>query len=177
MAKIPSVEWRYITGYAYDYRIGDMGNVQRRLSNGTWKELSPYKNKQNGLLYVGLVKEVGKKVNVAVIKLMDEYFFGNYAKKHGLCRTHKNGMTTDCSKYNIIFVTPTELNMGNLNRHKRVVKMDLDGNVVARYASGKEAARANFMSPTAIYNRVNHRLKNPTTLDGYIYRFEVEIDE
>ena len=177
MAKIPSVEWRYITGYAYDYRIGDMGNVQRLMPDGNWKDLVPYKNSKNGLLYVGLRKEVGKKVNVAVIKLMDEYFFGNYAKKHGLCRTHRNGMTTDCSKYNIIFVAPSALNQGNYHRHKRVVKMDSEGNILARYASCQEAAKANFMSKTGMYNRVNKKVKHPEGLDGYIYRFEVEIDE
>ena len=177
MARHESTEWRSIKGYYYNYRIGDMGNVQRQLPDGTWKELKPFKNKRNGILYVGLRRDVGKKINTAVIKLMDEYFFGNYGRRNHLCRTHKNGMTTDCSKYNIIFIAPNELNARNRFRSKRVVKIDANGNIVARYASCKEAAEANYMSKESMSSRCNNKLKHPERLDGYTYRFEVDVDD
>lgn len=177
MARVESTEWREIKGYAYRYRIGDMGNVQRQLPDGTWRNLKPYKNKKNGLLYVGLRDAVGHKINKAVVKLMDEYFFNNYAKRNHLCRTHKNGMTTDCSKYNIIFVAPSALNYRNTYRNKPVVKIDANGNIVARYASLTEAANANYMSRESMSGRCNNKLKHPERLDGYTYRFEADVDD
>ena len=179
MAKYQSTEYKRIEmkDLAYEYRIGDMGDVQKQLVDGTWVTISPYKSKRHKVMYVHLRKADGKRKAVPVIQLMDDAFFGGYAKKRRLCITHKNGMTTDCSKYNIIFVTPTELNLGNLHRNLRVVKLDANGKVIARYKSCREAAEKNFLSYNAMHYRVHKQLRNPIEKEGCVYRFESEIDE
>jgi len=179
MARVASTEYKRIPikNLGFEYRIGDMGDVQKQMPDGTWVTISPYKSKQHKLLYVHLRMADGKRKAFPVTYLMDETFFGGYGRKHRLCRTHKNGMVTDCSKYNIIFVTPTELNLKNLHRHLRVVKLDADGKILAHYSSATEAAEANYMSRNAMYNRLHNKIRNPLKVDGCIYKFESELYE
>lgn len=179
MAKVYSTEYKPIAipNLAFEYRIGDMGDVQKLAPNGVWVTIQPYKGKRHKVMYVKLHKADGGRKAVPVVRLMDDAFFGGYAKKHHLCITHRNGMKTDCSKYNILFVSPFVLNLRNKNSCQGVVKLDLNGNVVERYESCKEAAEKNFMSRTAMYHRVNNKLKNPAHLDGFIYKLERDYDE
>ena len=102
---------------------------------------------------------------------MDAMFFDSYATKHKMSITHKNKVKTDCSIYNLVFVPREEFGKNNQNSAKRVVKIDKDGNSVAYYNSCKEAANKNFISTTAVHNRVNNKVKNPFSLDGFNYQF------
>ncbi len=53
-----------------------------------------------------------------------------------------------------------------------VRKMDRDHNVVARYPSIKEAAKANYASSTSISRRCKGRVADPYWPDGYAYCFD-----
>ena len=171
MRKVVSDNWRKIEGYLYDYQINDLGQMRKVNPDGSITELRPHKNKDNGVYSISLRVAKNKRKHVAVKSLMDSIFFNGYAKKHGLCITHKNGFQTDCSVYNLVFVTPSQLGKRYKNAKKRVAKVDKNGQVVEFYSSCEEAARKNFISPTAVYHRVNNLLKNPWKLDGYNYQF------
>lgn len=171
MRQITSDNWRKIEGYLYDYQINDLGQMRKVNPDGSIVELRPHKNKSNGVYSISLRVAKNKRKHVAVKYLMDEAFFDGYAKKHGLAITHKNGFQTDCSVYNLQFVTPSQLGKQYKNAEKRVAKVDKRGRIIEFYASCEEAARKNFISKTAVYHRVNNLLKNPWKLDGYNYQF------
>lgn len=171
MRQVVSNNWRKIEGYLYDYQINDLGQMRKVNPDGSIVELRPHKNKSNGVYSISLRVEKNKRKHVAVKHLMDEVFFDGYAKKHGLSITHKNGFQTDCSAYNLQFVTPSQLGKKYKNAEKRVAKVDKRGRVIEFYASCKEAAEKNFISPTAVYHRVNNKVKHPYRLDGYTYKF------
>ena len=171
MKQIVSDNWRKIEGYLYDYQINDLGQMRKVNPDGSVIELHPHKNKENGVYSISLRVAKNKRKHVAVKYLMDEVFFDGYAKKHGLSITHKNGFQTDCSVYNLLFVTPRQLGNRYKNAEKRVAKVDRRGRVIEFYSSCAEAAKKNFISPTAVYHRVNNLIKNPYKLDGYTYKF------
>lgn len=171
MGHVVSNNWRKIEGYLYDYQINDLGQIRKVNPDGSTIELKPRRNKATGVYSISLRVEKNKRKHVAVKYLMDEIFFDGYAKKHGLCITHKNGFQTDCSVYNLMFVTHSQLGKKYKNAEKRVAKVDKRGNVIEFYASCKEAAEKNFISPTAVYHRVNNKVKHPYRLDGFTYKF------
>lgn len=171
MRQVVSDNWRKIEGYLYDYQINDLGQMRKVNPDGSIIELKPRRNKATGVYSISLRVEKNKRKHVAVKYLMDELFFDGYAKKHGLCITHKNGFQTDCSVYNLMFVTPSQLGKKYKNAEKRVAKVDKRGHIIEFYASCKEAAEKNFISPTAVYHRVNNKVKHPYRLDGFTYKF------
>jgi len=68
------------------------------------------------------------------------------------------------------------MSSGGQNR-QAVLKIDTDGNIVARYASATEAARKNYWSVQTICNHCNGHhsrgaLVNRVAPDGYIYQWE-----
>lgn len=171
MKQIVSDNWRKIEGYLYNYQINDLGQMRKVNPDGSIIELHPHKNKETGIYSISLRVAKNKRKHVAVKYLMDEVFFDSYAKKHGLSITHKNGIQTDCSAYNLLFITPSQLGKRYKNAKKRVAKVDRRGRVIEFYSSCAEAAKKNFISPTAVYHRVNNLIKNPYKLDGYTYKF------
>lgn len=170
-----SNDWRKIEGFLYDYQINDLGQLRKVNPDGSIVMLKPQKNKGNGVYSISLRVSKNKRKHVAVKYLMDEAFFDGYARKHGLSITHKNSIQTDCSVYNLQFITASQLSKRYKNAEKRVAKVDKRGNVIAFYSSCEEAAKKNFISKTAVYHRVNNLLKNPWKLDGYNYQFVEDI--
>lgn len=171
MKQVVSSEWRKIEGYLYDYQINDLGQMRKVNPDGSIIMLQPHRNKATGIYSISLRVAKNKRKHISVKYIMDEVFFGGYARKHGLSITHKNGIQTDCSKYNLQFVTPSQLGKRYKNAEKRVAKVNKRGQIIEFYASCKEAAEKNFLSPTAIYNRVNNKVKHPYRLDGTTYKF------
>ena len=155
----------------FEYRVGDMGDVQRKMPDGTWHTLKPFMSKSSKRLYISMWFSENVRKPVPVVRLMDDLFFDSYAKKNRMNITHKNSVKTDCSIYNLVFVPREEFGKHNQNSVKRVVKVDRDGNRIAYYNSCKEAASKNFISATAVHNRVNNKVKNPFSLDGFNYQF------
>jgi hypothetical protein len=100
------MEWKEIHGYKFRYRISEEGTVQRSY-DGEWKDITA-QLKNNKRAYVRLRKKNGEKQYVAVVNLMDEYFFDGYARKNGLVIVHRSGSRFDCSKNNLIFMTNSE---------------------------------------------------------------------
>ena len=171
MNKCESSIYKSIPNMRFEYRVGDMGDVQRKMPDGTWHTLKPFMSKSSKRLYISMWFSAKVRKPVPVVRLMDDLFFDSYAKKNRMNITHKNSVKTDCSIYNLVFVPREEFGKHNQNSVKRVVKVDRDGNRVAYYNSCKEAASKNFISATAVHNRVNNKVKNPFSLDGFNYQF------
>ena len=171
MAKCESSIYKSIPNMRFEYRVGDMGDVQRKMPDGTWHTLKPFISRRSKRLYISMWFSEAVRKPVPVVRLMDDLFFDSYAKKNRMNITHKNSIKTDCSIYNLVFVPREEFGKNNQNSVKRVVKVDRDGNRVAYYNSCKEAASKNFISATAVHNRVNNKVKNPFSLDGFNYQF------
>lgn len=148
-----------------------MADVQRKMPDGTWHTLKPFMSKKNKRVYITLWFSETVRKPVTLVRLMDAMFFDSYATKHKMSITHKNKVKTDCSIYNLVFIPREEFGKNNQNSAKRVVKIDKDGNSVAYYNSCKEAASKNFISTTAVYNRVNNKIKYPFRFDGFNYQF------
>ena len=128
-------------------------------------------SRRNKCMYINLWFSETVRKPIPLVRLMDDLFFNSYAKKNNMNITHKNSIKTDCSIYNLVFVLREGFGKNNQNSAKRVVKIDKDGNRVAYYNSCKEAASKNFISETAVYNRVNNKVKYPFRLDGFNYQF------
>ena len=171
MAKYESHIYKSIPNMRFEYRVGDMADVQRKMPDGTWHTLKPFMSKKNKRVYITLWFSETVRKPVTLVRLMDAMFFDSYATKHKMSITHKNKVKTDCSIYNLVFVPREEFGKHNQNSAKRVVKIDKDGNSVAYYNSCKEAASKNFISTTAVYNRVNNKVKYPFRFDGFNYQF------
>ena len=171
MAKYESHIYKSIPNMRFEYRVGDMADVQRKMPDGTWHTLKPFMSKKNKRVYITLWFSETVRKPVTLVRLMDAMFFDSYATKHKMSITHKNKVKTDCSIYNLVFVPREEFGKNNQNSAKRVVKIDKDGNSVAYYNSCKEAASKNFISTTAVYNRVKNKVKYPFRFDGFNYQF------
>ena len=171
MAKYESHIYKSIPNMRFEYRVGDMADVQRKMPDGTWHTLKPFMSKKNKRVYITLWFSETVRKPVTLVRLMDAMFFDSYATKHKMSITHKNKVKTDCSIYNLVFVPREKFGKNNQNSAKRVVKIDKDGNSVAYYNSCKEAASKNFISTTAVYNRVNNKVKYPFRFDGFNYQF------
>ena len=171
MAKYESRIYKSIPNMRFEYRVGDMADVQRKMADGTWHTLKPFMSKKNKRVYITLWFSETVRKPVTLVRLMDAMFFDSYATKHKMSITHKNKVKTDCSIYNLVFVPREKFGKNNQNSAKRVVKIDKDGNSVAYYNSCKEAASKNFISTTAVYNRVNNKVKYPFRFDGFNYQF------
>ena len=171
MAKCESSIYKSIPNMRFEYRVGDMADVQRKMPDGTWHTLKPFMSRRSKRMYISMWFSEKARKPIPLVRLMDTLFFDGYAKKNRMNITHKNGIKTDCSVYNLVFIPREEFGRNNQNSVKRVVKVDRDGNRVAYYNSCKEAASKNFISATAVHNRVNNKVKNPFSLDGFNYQF------
>ena len=171
MTKYESHTYKSIPNMRFEYRVGDMADVQRKMPDGTWHTLKPFMSKKNKRVYITLWFSETVRKPVTLVRLMDAMFFDSYATKHKMSITHKNKVKTDCSIYNLVFVPREGFGKNNQNSAKRVVKIDKDGNSVAYYNSCKEAASKNFISTTAIYHRVHNKVKYPFRFDGFNYQF------
>lgn len=161
------MEWREITGYKYPYRISDQGEVQK-WDGKEWVTLIP--DTISARVQVRLKKENGVQHRVGVFRLLDKYFNGGYADKHGLCVGPKNGVKTECTLENLAYKTQSEIGRKALSRtvRKPVIRYDRYGNATI-YPSVHEAATKNGLSNSSLDRRLYQGVLDPRG-----YKFEVE---
>lgn len=145
--------WREITGYKYRYRISDQGEVQRFYPKHGWLPITS-KITWNRL-HVTLRRTDGKQTKIAVVNLMDQCFFGGYARKNGFHISHKNGSKSDCAAANLFFTTRSEIgkHWGTVGPRKAVIMTHKGKETI--YPSMIEAARKNGMTKSALCRRIN----------------------
>lgn len=161
--------YKQIEGYKFPYRISDTGIVEKQLSNGTWVALSPYVNHSS--VWVRLARKVGCSRRVRIASLMRDYFMGG--KRDGMRVMRKSSCITDCSLANLTWATVKCVAKSTGGSNKRSIeKIDKEGNVIDLYASVKEAAISNYVSPMTIIRRCQGRIKYPFDLLGCNFRYE-----
>lgn len=171
--------WKEIDGYFWPYRINDMGEVQRQTRLDEWTPIKSFlvrhkKGYSYGRLCVRMKFADGKWANVFVKNLMIDAFFGG--RKDGDMYTFRNGMSSDCSRYNLVRTNEKKVGEKTGGASRRAVeKVDKRGRVVALYSSVTEAAEENYISRKSIWMRCTNRVRNPYLLDGYTYRYEERV--
>ena len=164
------MEWKIVEGtWRWPYRISDQGDIQKQLPNGKWKALKPYP--YSGQLRVQMWVSETEWKRVQISKLVADAFMGGTPE--GMFRIHKNGMMWDNAVENLAFTSRE----ASAKRHRPgnsrpVLKLDREGNVVAIYRSGSEAARENFISQKAMSTHCRGLVEDPYRLDGYQYVYE-----
>lgn len=148
--------WREITGYKYRYRISDQGEVQRFYQDKGWLPIAS-KITWNRL-HVTLRRIDGKQTKIAVVNLMDQYFFDGYGRKNGFHISHKNGSKTDCSVSNLFFTSQSEIGKrwGAAGQRKAVI-MSYKGEETV-YQSVLEAAQKNGITTSSLTRRLKGRV-------------------
>lgn len=119
--------WKMIEGYRCPYRISDQGEVQRQTKDRRWVRVSAHLSRNRA--YLTLRKADGIPQKVAVVRLMDTYFFGGRAKRDNMHLMHKNGAKMDCAVENLVITTKEEIgkHWGGTGRRKAVVRRDRNG--------------------------------------------------
>lgn len=152
----------------WPYRIDEDATIQK-LYNGMWLTLNPYIHGHRAM--VKMRTTCNRKVDVPVVWLMADAFMGG--KRDGCSIIHKNGAKLDNRLVNLAFATKSETGMLSAsNRRRAVEKIDIEGNVIELYASGREAARKNHLCQDSVSARCLGRIKNPFYLTGYSFIFE-----
>lgn len=165
------VTWKEIKGYRWLYRINEEACVQKQLDNGGWYTLKPYMGSGRSRAMVKMRTLANKPIEVQLVWLMADAFLGG--RRPGYAIIHRNGQKLDCAVENLAFMPQSECGrLSRQSRRKAVMKIDQRGNVVAIYASGREAAKKNFISQNSIWARCNGMVKDPFRLDGHDYRYE-----
>ena len=158
--------WKNVEGYKVPYRVSDEGVVER------WSERSQkwYVMRQRlrgGRAIVTLRGADDRQKAVAVVRLMDDAFFGGYAKKHGLVILHKNGAKLDCAVENLLFCTRQEMGKltGGIGRRKAVMRRDRWGGVTV-YPTIQAAAEQNGLNRTTLTRWLKSGQMDPR---GYLF--------
>lgn len=149
------------------YQINPYGDIVR---TSTGKRMTAIDKK--GICYVHLW-DGEKQVCRSVARLVAQAFLPPRPGK--MFVWHKNGLHYDNFAGNLEWVTQHEQScrMAALNPRRRpVLKKSSNGRVVDVYASMAEAARKNYISPRAVFNRCHRLTDDPFSLDGHNYIFE-----
>lgn len=164
------MQWKLVEGtWRWPYRISDQGIVQKQLKNGEWREIKPYMYNGQMRAQMWINEKDWKRVQVA--KLVVDAFMGGTPP--GMVRAHRNLVKQDNAAENLCFMTKAESRKRyRAGNSLSVFKVDRDGNVVAVYRSGSEAARKNNISQAAISKRCLGLVDDPYRLDDHNYVFE-----
>lgn len=162
--------WVEVTGYRFRYQVHESGRVRKQLPDGSWYYLNAYISGRRRAC-VKMRTEDNRKVDVPVVWLMADAFMGG--RRPGYNIVHRNGAKMDCAVENLTFVSKRECGkLSCTNRRKAVMKIARDGEVVAIYKSGREAARKNYISQNSIWARCRNKVEDPYSLDGFNYQYE-----
>lgn len=161
--------WVEVTGYKFRYQVSEEGLVRKEMQDGTWKVLRPYMaGKRRACVKMRTLDN--RKVDVPVVWLVADAFLGG--RRPGLNIVHKNGSKFDCGARNLKFLTKSECAKLSESRRRPVMKLDKSCKVIAIYPSVNDAAKANFISKSAVQARCAGQVRDPYRLDGFNYKYE-----
>lgn len=174
----PEEQWRDIPGCGGLYQASTAGRIRKAWpKSGKRTPVAQYPKKSRRkpagkkILYVHLTMADGRRIERPVLKLIAETFCEVPA---GCAAVHRNGMRSDNSAENIVFLSNKDLGYryGAKASRRPVCKVDPEGNIIEVYSSARAAGRANHMSYQTILDRCNGKVKNPTALDGFNYAWD-----
>ncbi len=161
--------WVEVTGYKFRYQVSEEGLVRKEMPDGTWKVLRPYMaGKRRACVKMRTLDN--RKVDVPVVWLVADAFLGG--RRPGLNIVHKNGSKFDCGARNLKFLTKSECAKLSESRRRPVLKLDKSCKAIAIYPSVNDAAKANFISKSAVQARCAGQVRDPYRLDGFNYKYE-----
>lgn len=175
MKKLEREYWRDIPGTDGKYQASTDGRI-RAVHKTTNRILVPFtrsrrKHANRSALCVHLTLPNGKRMEKTVIKLISDTFFD---PPDGKIAVHRNGLHSDNSIKNIMFLTSEELGkiFGSQACRRPVIKISRSGEIVDCYPSARQAAKSNHMSYQTVLDRCNNKIKRPYELDGHNYQWE-----
>lgn len=156
--------WRVIPGYGGVYEASFDGRIRR-----VWEKALPkvlYQREKRGVMIVRLTDATGRRKEQRVHVLVARAWIGE--KPAGMCVYHKNGVRTDNSADNLAYLTRSESGRrsGGMASRRAVLKLDVDGEVLAVYPSARAAARVEPFSYQSIMDRCNGKIKKQ---GGFFY--------
>lgn len=147
-----------------DFRVSDFGRIER-------KGKKSIGNAGNDSYITTTIRNNGQDSYLFIHKLVLIAFVG----KSDLQGNHKNGNKDDNRLDNLEYVTRSE-NMLHVHdqlsdkTRKAIIRLDKDGNIVARFKSGREADRHfNYRK-----QKVMDAVKRGNEIDGYFWKYEDE---
>lgn len=161
-------EWLPVKGYEGLYKVSDWGRVKSLNYRGTGKEKILHQTKsKSGYMTVHLCKD-GKPKCCRVHRLVAEVFLPN---PDGLPEVNH----IDEDKTNNFCCLPTNCNLewcthaynSQYSKNIAVEQLDMDGNVIKRWESTREAERHGYHSSTISYCCQGKRM----THKGYRWRY------
>lgn len=186
--------WKDIPGYEGIYSASTDGLILRTYSDGRKRILKPFLRLRGGdprnrmALFVCLRRQDGMRVDFPVISLVGRTWQG--PPPEGMLAVPLDGNIWNTAAANVLYVTKEQLDKalhgeaaerGNWNgweimrisrQRKAVLKKNHNGETVARYASIREAAQANYMSAACIAGRCNGTIQHRWSDDGTTFEWE-----
>ena len=191
-------EWRSIPGYNNGYEVSNLGRV-KSLDRKVYRKDGSYIKKYGRLLIQSINNFGYNRVEISIFNKGKEYFVHRLVAMVFLVFdenkqvNHINGVKTDNRVCNLEMVTQSEnikhrlnvlrqnpptLGMLNSTNSKKVVQLNLDGDlIINRFPSGSEAARKLSISDKCeIYIR-RAAQKKGGVYGGYRWRYEKDMIE
>lgn len=162
-------EWKYISGYRYNYRINRDAVVERQTESGKWKALTPVST--NGAATVNLAAYPKGFKRVTVISLMEGRWMPK--RKRGEVYRRIDGNSMNCACYNLQLTTRKKIacRLGGPGR-RPVRKVAPDGTILEVYRSAGAAAKAHFIDRKCVVRRCRGQIQNPFDLLGFSFEYD-----
>ena len=162
--------WKTIDGFDDMYGVSDHGSVKNLIT----EHVLTQKPDKDGYMLVGLFYQ-GKPITKKVHRLVAEAFIPNPMNKPTV--NHINEVKDDNHLENLEWATYFEqIHHGRRDERARksiysepIYQMDADGNIIRRYESVREAAKAVGRKPELIVNCLKGRSQ---TSAGFFWKYE-----
>ena len=173
--------WKDIKGYEGLYQVSNLGRIKSldrkaRIQNGAYRQVKGRivpirKGEKTNYPFVGLTKNHKSKM-LRIHRLVADAFIPNPNNLPQI--NHKDGNKTNNNVNNLEWCTPSEncLHAYRVGLHKnnRPVECLLDGVVVKRYNSAREAERLDGFQSQNISHCCNHKYRHKRH-KGYEWRY------
>ena len=186
---LPNEDWRFVRRFENVYAISNKGRLASNKSN-KWRVLSNQNSKGDYLAVVLRYKNI--KRHTRIHRLVYESFIGEIPKGKAYHIHHLNGDKQDNRVENLSFNTAKEHNLIHSKENpskndgmifynkyvktKRIVQLDLKGNILNVFANGVEASNATGVCARNILQVANKEPYNQKgnirkQAGGYIWMF------
>ena len=163
--------WRDIPGYEGKYQASTEGRIRRLHKDGSKQVLKQFVNGSNGKQRtVNLYKDDGQAGPANVLRLVALTWYPEQARDS--CAVHRNGLHSDNSVYNIMFLDKVELGkrFGDVRR-KAVCMLDRSGEVLEIFPSVTAASLATGLARVTIVRHCRHLGTRPLP-DGITFAWD-----
>lgn len=166
--------WRPVPGYDGRYQASTEGRIRRVMADGSTQPVRIYDNRGLNKRYhtVKLTRPNGDRQERTVLRVIAETWYPDQLAGDVIV-THRNGMSSDNSAYNVAIMTRQDLTRlrtaGSMRR--TVLHLGTQGELLEIYPSMVAAAKATGMSVSAVRQHCIGRNKQRKA-DGTTYQFE-----